>query len=142
MKHLRDYIFLTLLGCLIMHSNCENTQEISQIATDRAPKAIGPYSQAVRAGDYLLISGQLSIDPTTGTLIGANAEEQTRQVLKNIEAILHAAGVTFEHVVKTEVYLKNLDDFQAMNTVYAQTFSTLSNRHVKQCKLQNCHLTR
>lgn len=92
-------------------------QKISQINTDQAPEAIGPYSQAVRAGNYLFVSGQLAIDPSTKKLIGETAEEQTRQVLKNIAAILNAAGLTFEHVVKTEVYLKELNDFQAMNRV-------------------------
>lgn len=97
--------------------------EIIQIATDQAPKAIGPYSQAIRAGSYVFVSGQIAIDPTTGKLAGATIEEQTRQVLKNMEAILAAQGLTFEAVVKTEVYLKDLTDFQAMNGIYGEKFS-------------------
>jgi len=97
--------------------------EIFKITTENAPEAIGPYSQALRAGDYLFISGQLGIDPLTKKFTGETAEEQTRQVLKNMEGILNAAGGTFKNVVKTEVYLKDLNDFQAMNKVYAEAFS-------------------
>lgn len=121
MKSLSKLILI--LSCISMNQLKTIEQGISQITTDQAPQAIGPYCQAIKAGDYLFISGQLAIDPTTGTLIGHNAEEQTRQVLQNIKAILFAADATFEHVVKAEVYLKNLDDFQAMNKVYAEAFS-------------------
>ena len=96
---------------------------IQEVATEHAPKAIGPYSQAVNDGRYLFVSGQLAIDPTTGKLTGDNAQEQTVQVLKNMEAILHAEGLTFDNVVKAEVYLKDMEDFQKMNSVYAQKFS-------------------
>lgn len=102
-------------------SCCKNKKSI--IVTAQAPQAIGPYSQAVRAGQYLFVSGQLPIDPVTNKIVGATATEQTRQVLNNIEAILDAAGMTFEHVVKAEVYLKDIGDFQAMNGVYAEKFS-------------------
>jgi len=97
--------------------------EIAQVMTDQAPKAIGPYSQAVHAGPYLFISGQIAIDPALGKLAGETIEEQTRQVLKNIEGILAAEGLTLENVVKTDVYLKDLKDFQAMNGIYAEKFS-------------------
>lgn len=96
--------------------------DIVQIATDQAPKAIGPYSQAVCAGSYVFVSGQIALDPT-GKLVGETIEEQTRQVLKNIKAILVAEGLTLENIVKTEVYLKDLKDFQAMNGVYAEKFT-------------------
>lgn len=96
---------------------------ITKIATDQAPNAIGPYSQAIRAGAYMFVSGQIAIDPTTGKFAGETIEEQTKQVLKNIEAILAAQGLTLENVVKTEVYLKDLKDFSAMNSIYAEKFS-------------------
>jgi 2-iminobutanoate/2-iminopropanoate deaminase len=96
---------------------------IKAIQTDRAPQAIGPYSQAVAAGPFLFISGQIPIDPQTGTIKGSTIEEQTEQVLNNIEAILHAANLTLEHVVKTEVYLKDMQDFAAVNTLYGKRFS-------------------
>lgn len=96
---------------------------IIQVMTGQAPKAIGPYSQAICAGSYLFISGQIAIDPTISKLVGETIEEQTRQVLKNMEAILAAQGLTLENVVKTEVYLKNLNDFQAMNGIFAEKFS-------------------
>ena len=97
--------------------------DIIEVSTDQAPKAIGPYSQAVRAGQYLFISGQLGVDPATGQMKGSTIEEQTDQVLNNIEAILNAEGLTFENVVKSEVYLKDLNDFKAMNAIYAARFS-------------------
>lgn len=95
----------------------------AQITTDKAPKAIGPYSQAISAGSFLFVSGQVAIDPATSKLAGDTIEEQTKQVLKNLEAILAAANLTLENVVKTEVYLKDLKDFQGMNTLYAEKFT-------------------
>ncbi len=96
---------------------------ITKIVTDQAPNAIGPYSQAICAGAYVFVSGQIAIDPAFSTLAGVTIEEQTKQVLKNIEAILVAQGLTLENVVKTEVYLKDLKDFPAMNSIYAEKFS-------------------
>ncbi len=93
-----------------------------QIITDQAPEAIGPYSQAVLVGDLLFVSGQLPIDPKTGKLVQDEISKQTKQALDNIEAILFAAGCTFEDVVKTEVYLKDLQEFAQMNAVYADRF--------------------
>ena len=98
-------------------------QNFTQIATEHAPKAIGPYSQAISAGSYVFVSGQIAIDPATGKLIGETIEEQTTQTLKNIEAILLAHGLTLENVVKMEVYMKDLKDFQMMNGIYAEKFS-------------------
>lgn len=99
------------------------TLDIQQVSTDEAPAAIGPYSQAVSAGQYLFVSGQLAIDPITGKLIGDTIEAQTGQVLNNIEAILRAEGLTLENVVKSEVYLKDMGDFKGMNGVYAERFT-------------------
>lgn len=92
------------------------------ISTDRAPAAIGPYSQAVQAGNTLYVSGQLPIDPATGAFPGDDIKAQTRQSLENLGAILTAAGYGFADVVKCTVYLKNIADFAAMNEVYAAYF--------------------
>jgi 2-iminobutanoate/2-iminopropanoate deaminase len=92
------------------------------VATDQAPKAIGPYSQAIKAGDFVFTAGQAPIAPATGKLVEGGIAEQTRQVLTNIQAILQAAGSSLELVVKTTVLLGDLGDFQAMNAVYAEFF--------------------
>ena len=92
------------------------------VTTDGAPKAIGPYSQGVIANGFLYTAGQVALDPATGQLVGATVAEQTDQVLKNLKAVLVAAGVSFEHVVKTTVYLADMNDFTAMNEVYARHF--------------------
>ncbi|MDI3538393.1 MAG: 2-iminobutanoate/2-iminopropanoate deaminase [Bacillota bacterium] len=93
------------------------------IATDKAPAAIGPYSQAIRAGNLLFTAGQIPIDPATGQLVQGDIKAQARQVLKNIAAILEVAGSSMQHVVKTTVFLKNMSDFGAMNEVYAEFFT-------------------
>lgn len=92
------------------------------LATEKAPAAIGPYSQGVRAGDYIFVSGQLPIDPSTGTFAGEDIKAQTKQSLTNIKNILESDGLTMAHVVKTTVLLKNIADFGAMNEVYASFF--------------------
>jgi len=92
------------------------------IATDRAPKAIGPYSQAVSAGGFLFASGQIPLDPATGELVGGGIEASTERIFRNLEAVLTAAGLDFSDVVKTTVYLTRADDFAAMNGVYASHF--------------------
>jgi 2-iminobutanoate/2-iminopropanoate deaminase len=94
------------------------------ISTDQAPKAIGPYSQAVRIGSLLFVSGQIPIDPATGSLIEADIATQTRRVFENIKAILAAAGATFDNVARTTVFLADMGDFVAMNEVYAGYFET------------------
>jgi 2-iminobutanoate/2-iminopropanoate deaminase len=93
------------------------------ISTNAAPAAIGPYSQAVRAGDFLFVSGQIPIDPATGALAEGDARVQTRRVLENITAIVTAAGASMDRVVKTTVYLLDMADFAAMNEVYATFFT-------------------
>ena len=92
------------------------------ISTDRAPRAIGPYSQAVRAGDLVFASGQIPIDPTTGEFVAGGIAEQTEQVLHNLRAVFEAAGLTMNHIVKTTVFLADMDDFTAMNEVYGRFF--------------------
>jgi len=95
------------------------------ISTPRAPAAIGPYSQGIHAGNLLFVSGQISIDPTTGSLIDArDIGSQTRRVLQNIQEIVKAAGGTMDHIVRTTVFLKSMDDFSMMNTVYGEFFET------------------
>ena len=93
------------------------------IHTDKAPAAIGPYSQGVKAGDLIFVSGQLPVDPATGAFAGEDIESQTRQSLENLKAILEAAGSGLDKVVKTNVYLADMGDFAAMNGIYAQYFS-------------------
>lgn len=94
-----------------------------EIRTDHAPKAIGPYSQAVRAGNTVYASGQLPVDPQTGKIVEGTVTEQTTKVLENVSAILKEAGMNSSNVVKTTVFLQDLNDFQAMNNVYAQFFN-------------------
>lgn len=94
------------------------------VQTDGAPKAIGPYSQAVIAGDFVFCSGQVPIDPGTGELVAGGIREQTIRVLKNLGEVLKGAGVGFDAVASVNVYLRNMNDFKEMNEVYAETFGT------------------
>jgi 2-iminobutanoate/2-iminopropanoate deaminase len=93
------------------------------ISTDQAPKAIGPYSQAVAANGFLFTSGQIPINPATGQLITGTIQEQAHQVFKNLSAIAQEAGVTLADAVKTTVFLSDINDFKAVNTVYDQYFT-------------------
>ena len=95
----------------------------SIIQTKQAPAAIGPYSQAVKVGNLLFVSGQIPIDPETGTVIIGGIEASTHRVMKNIEAILEAADYSFDHVVKTTIFIKSMEDFAKINTVYASYFA-------------------
>ncbi|BAA29948.1 137aa long hypothetical protein [Pyrococcus horikoshii OT3] len=92
------------------------------IFTENAPKPIGPYSQAIKAGNFLFIAGQIPIDPKTGEIVKGDIKDQTRQVLENIKAILEAAGYSLNDVIKVTVYLKDMNDFAKMNEVYAEYF--------------------
>ena len=92
------------------------------IATDRAPAAIGPYSQAVRAGGLVFLSGQIPLDPATGQMIEGGIEEQTRKVMENLEAVLAAAGTSFEKVVRATIYLVDLGAFAKVNAIYGERF--------------------
>jgi len=94
------------------------------ICTEKAPKAVGPYSQAVEANGFLFISGQIPIDPSTGKVVEGGIKEQTEQVLKNIGAILKEAGLDYKNVVKTTCLLSDMDNFAAMNEVYARYFTS------------------
>lgn len=95
----------------------------TKIQTSQAPAAIGPYSQAIRYGQFLYASGQIALDAVTGEIVGTNVQEQTEQVLKNVQAVLAAAGGSLANVVKTTVFLTSMSDFQAMNAVYARYFT-------------------
>jgi 2-iminobutanoate/2-iminopropanoate deaminase len=93
------------------------------ISTKKAPAAIGPYSQAVRAGTFVFLSGQIPLDPGTGQMIEGGIDAQAERVLENLGAVLQAAGLTFDHVVRTTIYLTDLGDFQKVNELYAKRFS-------------------
>jgi 2-iminobutanoate/2-iminopropanoate deaminase len=94
------------------------------VTTPNAPGAIGPYSQAIRAGDFVFLSGQIPLDPATGQLAAGGIGEQTHQVLKNLGAVLEAAGSSYAGVVKTTVYLADMGEFSAMNEIYGTYFSS------------------
>ena len=93
-----------------------------KIATQKAPQAIGPYSQAIQCGDFLFVSGQIAIDPKTGALVEGDIEVQTGRVLKNIAAIIKAAGMTVQNAVKCTCFLKDMNDFVRFNSVYESYF--------------------
>lgn len=92
------------------------------IHTEKAPKAIGPYSQAIHIGNLVYTAGQVALDPATMELVPGGVEEQTRQVLANLTNVLDAAGTSMSNVVKTTVFLKTMDDFAKMNAIYAEVF--------------------
>ena len=92
------------------------------VSTDRAPKAIGPYTQAIRANGFIFVSGQIAIDPATNQFIGGDTVTQTNRVLENLRAIVEAAGSSMDRVVKTTVYLEDIADFPVMNEIYARYF--------------------
>jgi 2-iminobutanoate/2-iminopropanoate deaminase len=92
------------------------------VLTANAPQPIGPYSQAIRAGQWLFCSGQVALDPKTGAVVGSDVETQTRQVMKNIEAVLTEAGASFDSVVKTTIFLKSMSDFPKVNEIYGANF--------------------
>jgi 2-iminobutanoate/2-iminopropanoate deaminase len=94
----------------------------TQISTNQAPAAIGPYSQAIRSGQFIYTAGQVALDPTNGEIVGADVQAQTHRVLQNLQAVLTSAGSSLANVVKTTVFLSSMSDFQAMNAVYATYF--------------------
>ena len=112
---------------LLVHEyHSQNTEEVIMnkkvVQTEKAPKAIGPYSQAIRTDGMVYTAGQIALDPSTGELVAGGVEEQTRQVFKNLQNVLEAAGSSFGHVVKTTVFLKDMNDFPKMNAIYAEYF--------------------
>ena len=113
---------LSLLFVLALMTTVSFAQEKKVVATKEAPQAIGPYSQAIKAGGFVFTAGQIPLDPATGKLIEGDVKAQTERVLKNLSAVLAAAGSNMDRVVKTTVFLKNMSDFPAMNEVYGQFF--------------------
>jgi len=99
------------------------SHHLKKINTPHAPSAIGPYSQGIEANGFVFVSGQLPIDPKTNTMVERTISAQTKQVLDNVEAILKEAGLTLNDVVKSEVFLKDMQDFKEMNAIYAERFS-------------------
>jgi 2-iminobutanoate/2-iminopropanoate deaminase len=93
------------------------------ITSDKAPKAIGPYSPAIRIGDFVFTAGQIGIDPQTGAVVAGGIEVETRQVLFNLQHLLDEAGVSLENVVKTTVFLRDMNDFPRMNAIYEEFFA-------------------
>lgn len=117
--------FSTALTMFYMQTTNETAKgpaRMKVVSTEKAPQAVGPYSQAIIANGFLFCSGQIAIDPATGTINQGSTAEQTTQVLKNISAVLESQGASLADVVKTTVYLKSMDDFQEMNNVYASFF--------------------
>lgn len=96
--------------------------EKKRVHTNDAPAAVGPYSQAIRIGDFVFTAGQVALDPVAGELVGSDVAAQTEQVMRNLKAVLAAAGTSLENVVKTTVFLQSMGDFAAMNAVYARHF--------------------
>ena len=92
------------------------------VSTDKAPKAIGPYSQAIKVGEFVYTAGQIALDPATGEIVGGGIEAQTRRVLQNLTEVLKAAGISMDKVIKTTVFMTNLADFNKMNAVYTEFF--------------------
>jgi 2-iminobutanoate/2-iminopropanoate deaminase len=99
---------------------------LEKIFTAAAPAPIGPYNQAVRVGDFVFCSGQIPLDPATGEVVAGDVGAQTRQVMKNIEAVLEAASATFANVVKTTIFLVDMGDFAAVNAVYGEYFTDIA----------------
>lgn len=119
---MKKFLFIFLI--LYSPSIYQQTNMKTIINSDHAPKPVGPYSQAVRAGNTLYISGQVAIDPISNTIIKSNIEDETTQIMKNIENILKEAGLMFDNVVRTKIYLTNMNDFSAVNNVYGSYFKS------------------
>lgn len=119
---MKKFLFIFLI--LYSPSIYQQTNMKTIINSDHAPKPVGPYSQAVRAGNTLYISGQVAIDPISNTIIKSNIEDETTQIMKNIENILNEAGLMFDNVVRTKIYLTNMNDFSAVNDVYGSYFKS------------------
>jgi 2-iminobutanoate/2-iminopropanoate deaminase len=123
MKYLLYFILLCVIVVGVACETVEEQRVKEIISTEHAPAAIGPYSQAVRVGDFLFISGQIPIDPTTNELEADDIVVQTERVLNNIGAVLSEAGLDYQDIVHCSVFLSDLNEFQAMNRVYARYFS-------------------
>lgn len=116
--------FTLIAALLSITAGCSIMKDTSAISTTNAPAAIGPYSQAIRSGNTLFLSGQIPLSPVTGQISGSTIDEQTKRVLDNLSAVLAANGMTMANVVSTTVYMLDLNDFAAMNTVYGSYFTS------------------
>jgi 2-iminobutanoate/2-iminopropanoate deaminase len=114
--------FLTAVVFLLAVNGWARRKQV--VNTQDAPKAIGPYSQAIKANGLVFTAGQIPLDPSTGQTVGTDGAAQTDRVLRNLQAVLQAAGTTLENVVKTTIFLKNISDFAAVNEVYARYFKS------------------
>jgi len=112
---------LCLVGFILTACNYDQNER-KVIQTEKAPQAIGPYSQAIRADDFLYLAGQIAIDPTTGQMVTGGIEEQTEQVLKNINEVLREAGFGFRNVVQVQIFLTDLNNYDVVNKIYATYF--------------------
>jgi 2-iminobutanoate/2-iminopropanoate deaminase len=127
MKRRETLIALSAAAVLspkIISASIRSEEMKKEVKTDKAPQAIGPYSQGIVANGFIFCSGQIPIVPQTGQLSTGGIEDQTRQVLKNVSAVLEAAGTSLDNVVKATVFLQDMNDFAAMNKVYAEFFKT------------------
>jgi len=115
---------VTLIGPNLFSKIRRRKYMKKEVKTEKAPKAIGPYSQAIEANGFIFASGQIAIDPSTGELNTGSIEEQTRLVLNNLKAVLEAAGSSFDKTVKCTVFLQDMNDFSRMNGVYAEFFKS------------------
>ncbi len=122
MKKKNIIVTFSIIGAIFFFLQNPNYAQLKTVSTDKAPAAIGPYSQAVKTGNLLFLSGQISLDPVTMNIIGNDIESQTGQIFKNIRAVLLSENLTLENIVKCTVFMKNLDDFGKMNEIYAKEF--------------------
>lgn len=123
MKHtMAALTVIFIFGCTLLQPPDRPAREV--VFSENAPTPIGPYSQAIRVGNTVYCSGQIAIDPATGEQVRGNIEEETRLVLKNLRAVLNEAGMDSSHVVKATIFLANMDDYQLVNRIYAEFFST------------------
>ncbi len=121
-RFVRLLLAAALMGCQAQSPDQTAGREV--VVTELAPKAIGPYSQAIRVGNAVYLSGQIALDPETGKMIEGGVEAQTHRVLQNIQAVLAAAGFSLEDIVQSQVFLADLGDYAAMNAVYSAYFKT------------------
>lgn len=124
MREIFNSIKIIILSLIFFLSyNCNNNSSMKKIIkTNEAPKPIGPYNQAIEAGEFIFLSGQIGIDVDTGELINENIQAETNQVMRNIESVLKASNRNFDNVVKSTIFLKDLNDFSIVNEVYSKYF--------------------
>jgi len=116
-KQIIIFVFVFIL------SSCESIETKKVISTDKAPQAIGPYSQAIQVKNTLYLAGQIALDPVTGKMLEGNIEVQTHRVMKNLRAVLLKAGFSFNDVVQSQVFLSDINNYKPMNAIYAEYFS-------------------